>query len=190
MKIYKIVLLLCYKSEMQELKDMHAKELVDLKNRILILESNESHSLKCDVCDFKGNSTEGTELHKRKKHIDYLEIPSENYHKKKASEKLINKDCDNKGEEVINEVENYDKNRQPAANVKVPGINKASVDSKDVEPETIAYSCPEPRCEGSWCRPHSKSCKIGIADNINSDRTCDSCNFVAASKKALKKHKC
>ena len=81
MKIDEIVLLLKEtKAEMQALKEMHAKEFVDLKNRVLILESTESHYFKCDVCDFKVTSNKGTELHNRKKHIKSIEIPSENYH--------------------------------------------------------------------------------------------------------------
>ena len=92
-------------------------------------------------------------------------------------------------------VENNDKHAvkesiQFAAKDNVKCINEASDDTQDIEPEIIPYSCPEPRCGGSWCRPHSKCCKVGIKQHENSDRTCESCDFLATSKRALKKHKC
>ena len=67
--------------------------------------------------------------------------------------------------------------------------------------DDMIFCCLEPNCGGSWCVPHSRTCKVGKAEHELSekenlvtkdavDRTCQFCDFVAMNKKALKKHKC
>ena len=64
--------------------------------------------------------------------------------------------------------------------------NEAS--SETVEQDNLTV-CSEPRCGGSWCMPHVKTCKVGMAED-KSERTCKKCYFVGKGIKELKRHKC